>query len=159
MKNRIFSLVTVAVIALASCNQMSEQKYNDTVVNMYSAYSNRITAEAGELSSSTDKARSLSVVKAIQKTTDSCITVMNGLKPSEAAKDFHQKVLTVFQTVKNEFVPAAQKLAEVQGSQDVEAANKLVEAFNIMATKLDKVETDAITAQKDYGQKVGMQIK
>jgi uncharacterized protein YdcH (DUF465 family) len=159
MKNRILSLAALALIVLASCTQMNEQKYNDTVVNMYTTYSNSIGAKMSAIGNSSDKQKSLADVKSIEKTTDSCINVMNGLKPSEEAKDFHQKVLAVFQTVKADFVPLADKITNIDASQDVDAYNKLVDEYNNLNTKIDQAETAAQTAQQVYVSKVGMKIK
>ncbi|HEU4609322.1 MAG TPA: hypothetical protein VFS31_14495 [Chitinophagaceae bacterium] len=159
MRLRTFILAT-AVSGLVSCSQMNEQKYNDTVVNMYTDYSNNMTSKANMLSGgSTDKVKATELVNAMQKTTDSCITVMDGLKPSDAARDFHEKVLTVFRTVKNDFLPSARKLAGMQGSGDVDAYNKLVEEFNNTTSKLDKVETEAQAAQQVYVNKIGMKLR
>ena len=161
MKTRTLSLALVALIALASCSQMNEQNYNDTVVNMYSAYSSRLSATTlvNTISGGASKQKMLADIKNVERATDSCINVMNGLKPSKEAKDFHQKVLAVFQTVKSDFVPLANKITNMDADQDVAAYNKLVEEYNNLNTKIDRAETEAQTAQQVYVAKIGMKIK
>lgn len=156
--NRI-SFFVAASFLLASCSQMNEQKYNETVVDMYDSYSNSVVGKMSAVGSTSDKQKVLADIKSIEKTTDSCIGVMKGLKPSEEAKDFHQKVLAVFQTVKSDFVPLAGKIAGTDANQDVDAYNKLVDDYNNLSTKIDQAESAARTAQMAYAAKVGMQIK
>ncbi|WP_118975562.1 hypothetical protein [Taibaiella koreensis] len=158
MKKCIF-ILAAALVLFSACSQMSEKKYNDTVANMYTAYATNFASKVTAASSGTDKEKSMSELKSITKSTDSCISVMNGLKPSEAAKDFHEKVLKMFQIVKTDYVPAAEKLLNLNGSQDVEAYNKAIEAFNAAVNKINTGESDAQTAQRTYAAKVGIKIK
>lgn len=160
MNYKISSIIVLLAITLFSCSQVSEKKYNDTVANMYASYSTSLSTKMNKIASeSADKTTALAEVKGIEQSTDSCIKVMNGLHPSDKAKDFHEKVLTVMKTMKTEFVPLANKMAAMKGSDNIEEYNKMIEEFNTMATKLTKVEEDAQAAQRDYVAKVGMEIR
>lgn len=160
MNYKISSVIILLALTLFSCSQVSEKKYNDTVANMYAAYSTTLSAKMNKITSeSADKSTALAEVKGIEQSTDSCINVLNGLHPSDKAKNFHEKVLTVLHTMKSEFVPLANKMAAMKGSDNVEEYNKLIESFNNMATKLTKEEEEAQSAQRDYVAKVGMEIQ
>ncbi|WP_118952168.1 hypothetical protein [Taibaiella helva] len=159
MKKSIFILAAAILCLMASCNQMSEKKYNDTVANMYQGYASAFTAKMSTFGSSDNKEQAMADLKSMAKTTDSCIGVMNGLKPSEDAKDFHQKVLGMFQLIKTDYVPAAEKLVSLKGSQDIDAYNNAVEQFNHVLTRINTEETATQAAQRAYASKVGMKIQ
>ncbi len=159
MKNRMLTLVAAALLVLSSCSQMNEQKYNDTVVNMYSGYVTNISSEMAAVSSSSDKQKSQAELKRIEQTTDSCIGVMNGLKPSDAAKEFHGKVLAVFQMIKTNFIPLASKMVRMDANGDADAYNKLVTEFTSLGVAIDQAESAAQSAQQAYASKIGMQMK
>jgi len=144
---------------LFSCKQMNEQSYNDTVVNMYGGYINTLTSKMDNISNEgVDKATSAAGVQSIEKATDSCIAEMNKLTPSEDAKDFHNKVVAVFQLIKSDVVPMANKINELKGSTDVAAYNALITDYNSVQSKLEAAENAAQTAQAAYAAKIGSKL-
>lgn len=159
MKKSIFILLAAIVGLLSSCNQMSERKYNDTVANMYKSFATTLATRMSGMSGNESKDVILANLKSLDKTTDSCIGVMNSLKPSEDAKDFHQKVVAMFQLIKTDFLPAAEKLTNVKGSEDVEAYNSAVSQMNEATSKITTQEAATQAAQRAYAGKVGMKIQ
>lgn len=159
MKKSIFILLAAIAGLLSSCNQMSEKKYNDTVANMYKSFAVTLANRMSGVSGGDSKEVVLANLKSLNKTADSCIGVMNDLKPSEDAKDFHQKVVAMFQLIKTDFIPAAEKLTNLKGSQDVEAYNSAVSQMNEATTKITTEEAATQAAQRAYSAKVGMKIQ
>ncbi len=156
--------MTAAAVGLSvfatSCNQMDAQKYNNTVVGIYSAYSSQLTSKVNTLvSGSTSKEALEANFKALEKTTDSCIAVMEGLKPVADAKLFHEKTTTLFKTVKSDFLPEMKKMAELKGTENIEAYNKLVDEINATSQKISAQENEVNAAQVAFAQKVGMKVQ
>ena len=150
----------ILAVTLYSCTQMNAKKYNDTVTTLYKNYTDKLTADIeGILNDNTPKEASDAIVKRMEASTDSCIGVMNGLKPMDEAKQFHEKVVAVFNGVKSEFIPEAKKAIALKGSENIEAYNKLVEEINATQTKLEKLEDDAIKAQAEFANKVGSKLE
>lgn len=159
MKKSIFVLAAAILCLMSSCNQMSEKKYNDTVANMYTSYAGTLMSKMSTVGNSDNKEQATADLKSMAKTTDSCIGIMNGLKPSEDAKDFHQKVVGMFQLIKTDYLPVAEKLVNLKGSQDIDAYNNAVEQFNQVLTRINTEETATQVAQRAYASKVGMKIQ
>ena len=160
MKATLTSVLAIIAISLFSCKQATEKSYNDTVVNMYGNYVNTLSSKMDKISDEKiDKAAAAVAVKEITQTTDSCIAEMNKLKPSEDAKDFHNKVVAVFQLIKSDIVPVANKMNDLKGSEDINSYNKLIEEYNAAQSKLDAAETAAQTAQQAYAAKLGTHIE
>ncbi len=157
-KTTTIALLLSFAVFITACN--NQVKYNDTVVNLYENYTTQITDQFQKIADEKIKKEdALVIVAALEKKTDSCIGVMNDLKPSDEAKDFHNKVTGVFSGVKTDYLPLAKQLAELKGTSDVDAYNKLVEDMNKAEVKITTLESEAIAAQQVYASKVGMQIK
>ena len=163
-KVKLFFLFGVLAVTLYSCSQMNAQKYNDAVTGLYKNYTDKLTKDIEEvLNENTTKENSNVTIKHIETLTDSCLGVMNGLKPMEEAKQFHEKVIAVFNGVKSSFIPDAKKLIALKGAGNVAANvdeyNKLIEHINTTQTQLEKLESEAIKAQEDFAKKLGRELQ
>lgn len=159
-KIKLLVLAAITAIAFNSCSQMDAQKYNDTVVGLYDGYVGKLSADLDKVAAeSTTKADAEAALKNITNNTDSCLKVMNDLKPSDDAKDFHTKIVAVLTTVKAEVIPEMQKLASLKGTDNVEEYNKAIDAYNATNDKITKLEDEAGKAQEAFAKKVNMEIK
>ncbi len=159
-KFKLLVLAAITAIAFNSCSQMDAQKYNDTVVGLYDGYVSKLSADLDKVASEgTTKADAETALKNMTNNTDSCLKVMNGLKPSDDAKDFHTKIVAVLTTVKGEVIPEMQKLASLKGTDNVEEYNKAIDAYNATNDKITKLEDEAGKAQEAFAKKVNMEIK
>jgi hypothetical protein len=161
MKRLLFSLTVGLLLFGSSCKQVSSQQYNDTVVNMYSSYTTKLSSGLTVLGSTTaDAAKKQAAAEQIDRLTDSCTKVMNELKPVEEAKDFHTKMLQVYQAVKTDLVPLGRRIAAIPKPEDnVDAYNKLAEELDATSEKLDALETETQNAQAAFAAKVNMRVK
>ena len=156
MKKTLLALAA-AVFLFTSCKEMNATSYNETVVNLYNRYTTGVASDIQHIENTgMDKTKTLEAVTHLEKLTDSCITVMNGLKPTEEAKEFHQAEMNVYNLMKGEFIPLMKKMADAKGNTD--AYNNLVDSYNAMTQKLDKAESDAQTAQQAFAAKLGMKV-
>ncbi len=160
--NKFKTLVLAAAAALAfnSCTQQNAQKYNETVVGLYAGYVNNFGSDVNKITAEgTTKENAEAALKHMNVTTDSCLGVLNGLKPSDDAKDFHNKVVAVLNTVKAEAIPELQQLASLKGTDNVDAYNKVIDSYNATSDKISKLEDEAGKAQEAFAHKVGMKIE
>jgi len=157
MTKTIALLLSFAVLISACKNQVN---YNDTVVDLYGKYTTQLATQFEKIADEkTTKEAALAIVAELDKKTDSCTKVMNDLKPSEEAKDFHNKVTGLFGSVKTEYLPLAKQLAELKGDSNIDAYNKLIEDISKAEKKVTTLEGQAIAAQKVYADKVGMKVQ
>lgn len=159
-KFKLLVLAVIAALAFNSCSQQNAMQYNDTVVGLYSGYVNKLSADLDKIAAEgTSKEAAEVALKDMTASTDSCLKVMNGLKPSDEAKDFHNKIVAVMNTVKAEVIPEMQKMASMKGTENVEEYNKLIDGFNATNDKITKLEDEAGKAQEAFAQKVGMKVQ
>lgn len=151
-------MAVVTAIAFTACS--SDGNYNDTVVNLYEQYSTEMERVIGETNSDADASVKLSAIERFDKLTDSCSTVMNGLKPNEDAKDFHHAVTELYSVIKSDFIPVYKRLLAIENPDDnVDEYNQLVDEANAVADKVSTQEDKAIRAQNEFAQKVNMQLR
>lgn len=159
-KFKTIVLAAVAAVTFNSCSQMNAQKYNDTVVGLYSGYVNKLSSDLDKIAAEgTSKENAEAALKSMNSSTDSCLKVMGGLKPSDDAKDFHNKIVAVLNTVKTEAIPEMQKLVSLKGTDNVEEYNKIIDGYNTTNDKISKLEDEAGKAQQEFAKKVGMEIR
>jgi hypothetical protein len=159
-KIKLLVLAAITAVAFNSCSQMNAQKYNETVVGLYSGYTNKLSSDLDKIAAEgTSKEAAEVALKNMTASTDSCLKVMNSLKPSDDAKDFHNKIVAVMNTVKTEVIPEMQKMASLKGTEDVTEYNKLIDGFNATNDKITKLEDEAGKAQEAFAQKVGMKVQ
>lgn len=151
-------LAVVAALAFAACS--AEGNYNDTVVNLYEKYSSEMERVIDETNSDADASAKLAAIERLSALTDSCTTVMSGLKPNEDAKDFHQAVTGLYDVIRSEFIPVYRSLLALEDTEEnIEEYNRLVDEANAVAEKLDAQEDKAISAQHEFAQKMNMQLR
>lgn len=159
-KIKVLVLALTTAVAFNSCSQMNAQKYNDTVVGLYDGYVTKLGSDLDKIASEgTTKEAAEAALKHMTTSTDSCIKVMNDLKPSDEAKDFHNKIVAVLTTVKGEVIPEMQKLASLKGTDNIDEYNKAIDGYNATNDKITKLEDEAGKAQEAFAKKVNMEIK
>lgn len=158
MKKKIWALYLPVAFLAASCGQ-SETEYNTKVVGLYSSYTNKLSASMDKILDVENKELAGAELKKLEMMTDSCVTVLNGLKPSEAAADFHKKVLVVFQTAQKQLLPLAARMAAASKADDPSVYNTLADDFNKAHKSISDAEDEARSAQQAYAAKVGADIR
>lgn len=152
--------IAAGSIFMTSCSQVNATKYNDTVVGLYDGFATKLSSNVQTIvDEKTTKEVAAATSKALETTTDSCIKVMNDLKPMSEAKAFHEKTIGIFTTVKTEFLPEIQKMVALKGTTDVNAYNKLVESITATSDKVNKQEGEVKALQLEFAKKVNLQIK
>lgn len=163
MKKLSTLFASIALIAsglLFSCGQ-GNINYNDDVVNLFDKYTTDFNTYTGVIDSEGgDIEQKKTALKGLEKSTDSCTTEMNKMKPTEEGKEFHQSVVDVYAGVKSQLIPAYHNILSIENPEaNVDAYNKAVEAYSTAFDKIDGLVNKAITEQSKFASKVNMQIK
>lgn len=159
MKRIILSLSLATLVLLTACGG-SNISYNDQVVNMHTRYTSEMEKVINEANSKADAASKLKAFEGFEKLTDSCTNVLNGLKPTEEAKGFHESVVALYASVKADYIPVYKKLLAIENPDaNVDAYNKLIDETNAASTKIDQLENAAMAAQREFAQKINSRLQ
>lgn len=161
MIKKIYSLLSAIIVCLTlSCNQQSAINYNDTVVDLYEHYSDQVStviddyADGGELTSTLEKIIGLEILS------DSCIQVMQNLKPAKEAENFHQETTKLYHLVKTNLIPQLRELIKLEETESSdELYNRKIDDLNQTIDAIEEQENKAIAAQEDFSKHSNLKIE
>ncbi len=157
MKRIILSVATA--ILLASCGG-SNINYNDQVVALHAYYTGEMDKAVTHANSTADAAAKIKSFETFELLTDSCTKVLNELKPTEEAQDFHNAVIALYSSVKADYIPVYKKLLVIENPDaNLHAYNKLVDETNAASSKINQLENAAIAAQRVFAQKINSRLQ
>ena len=126
----------------------------------YSTFINSLNTDMQIVSQNEDTTLQNEARARLSRITDSCINVMNQLKVSEEAKDYHLAVNEVYNEVKYSYLPALNEALALKKVDSIGGDyNKAVATFSEVTAKVDKLQANAVQKQKDYVKKLDQKLQ
>lgn len=158
---KIYLLLSVIILCLTlSCNLQSAINYNETVVDLYEHYSDQVSTVIDDYSDGEDITSTFEKITALEKLSDSCIQVMQKLKPAKEAENFHQETTKIYHIVKTNLIPQLRELIKLEETESPdELYNQKIDDLNQTIDAIEEQENKAIAAQEQFSKHSNFKIE